>query len=73
MQKIIIDFSCLYEKQIFEIMEHLPKMFETYIIFDEITITKNTNIDKKFIKDIMKNYFTFPLAVRIIFNIYYIT
>lgn len=71
-KKINVNFSCLYDKQIFEVLNVINKFSGTYIIFNEINVTKKTNIDKKFITNITKNYFTFPLDVGIIFNIYYI-
>lgn len=71
-KKLNINFYCLYEKQIFEVLNVINKFSNTYIIYSEIKIVKKTTIDKKFIKNITKNYFVFPLEVGIVFNVYYI-
>ena len=71
-KKMNINFYCLYEKQIFEVLNVINKFSNTYIIYSEIKIVKKTTIDKKFIKNITKNYFVFPLEVGIVFNVYYI-
>ena len=71
-KKLNINFYCLYEKQIFEVLNVINKFSNTYIIYSEINIVKKTTIDKKFIKNITKNYFVFPLEVGIVFNVYYI-
>ena len=71
-KKLNINFYCLYEKQIFEVLNVINKFSNTYIIYSEIKIVKKTTIDKKFIKNITNNYFVFPLEVGIVFNVYYI-
>lgn len=71
-KKLNINFYCLYEKQIFEVLNVINKFSNTYIIYSEIKMVKKTTIDKKFIKNITKNYFVFPLEVGIVFNVYYI-
>lgn len=71
-KKLNINFYCLYEKQIFEVLNVINKFSNTYIIYSEIKIVKKTTIDKKFINNITKNYFVFPLEVGIVFNVYYI-
>ena len=70
--KVNLSFDCLYEKQIYDIMNDLIEKINAYTIFNSVRIVKNTELNKKFITAITKNEFIFPLKANIEAYIYYV-